>query len=253
MLNYFKLNLAKAAQYRVSFVMNILMMMANDAFFIIQWVIVFSLVPDIGGYQFNDIMLFWAMAAGSFGFAHVFFHGAFSISDKIYSGKLDVFLTQPKHVLVNVACSSTSVSAMGDLLYAFVALFIIQAPWSTFLFMVPFLVCSGLIYVSVYVIYDSLSFIVKRGDAIASSVESSMLKLVSYPPTIFNTVVKGIMFSLVPAGLIAFIPVQIIKSFHLGYFALYIAFTILMILIAFAVFAAGLKRYNSGNLLSSRL
>ena len=105
-------------------------MIFNDLFFIIQWTIIYKLVDNIGGYGFKETMLLWAIAAGGFGFAHLFFNGAWSISDIVYDGKLDVFLTQPKNVLINICCSSTSVDAIGDLIYSFVVkyliLFIIQ-------------------------------------------------------------------------------------------------------------------------------
>ena len=103
--SYLKLNLKKEWHYKASFFMQIIMMMLNDLFFIIQWYIVFQLVDNIGGYGFNETMLLWAMAAGGFGFCHVFFGGAWKIKDIIYDGKLDVFLTQPKNVLINLICS----------------------------------------------------------------------------------------------------------------------------------------------------
>ena len=89
--SYLKLNLKKEWHYKASFFMQIIMMMLNDLFFIIQWYIVFQLVDNIGGYGFNEAMLLWAMAAGGFGFCHVFFGGAWKIKDIIYDGKLDVF------------------------------------------------------------------------------------------------------------------------------------------------------------------
>ena len=109
--SYFKLNVKKEWKYKTSFFMQIAMMILNDLFFIIQWYIIFQLVDNIGGYGFNETMLLFGIAAGGFGFSHAFFGGAWNIKDIVYDGKLDVFLTQPKSVLLNVSCSSTEISA----------------------------------------------------------------------------------------------------------------------------------------------
>lgn len=252
--SYFKLNLKKEWKYKSSFFMQIIMMILNDLFFIIQWYVIFQLVDDIGGYGFNETMLLWAVAAGGYGFSHAFFAGAWNLKDIVYEGKLDVFLTQPKNVLINVCCSSTDVSAIGDMIYAFVVLAIIGAPWYWYLIMVPAMICSGLIFLSVYVAYVSLCFYVKRGDAVANSVQSTLNKAGNYPPAIYNTVVKGILYTFIPAFFYTFIPAQyFFLTPNVWWILGMIAVTIFWVVLAFVLFKLGLKRYNSGNLMSGRL
>jgi len=65
--SYYKLNMKKEWKYKPSFFMQIAMMILNDLFFIIQWVIIFQLVDNIGGYTFKETMLLWGIAAGGFG------------------------------------------------------------------------------------------------------------------------------------------------------------------------------------------
>ena len=57
--DYFKLNIKKEWKYKSSFFMQIIMMILNDLFFIIQWFIIFQLVDNIGGYGFKETMLLW--------------------------------------------------------------------------------------------------------------------------------------------------------------------------------------------------
>lgn len=252
--SYFKLNLKKEWKYKTSFFMQIFMMILNDLFFIIQWYIIFQLVDNIGGYGFNETMLLWAMAAGGFGFSHAFFGGAWNIKDIVYDGKLDVFLTQPKNVLLNVCCSSTEISAIGDMIYAFVVLAIIGAPWHWYLLMIPAMVLSGLIYVSVYVVYASLCFYIKGGDAAAKSVEGTMNKVGNYPPAIFSGIVKGLLLTLIPAFFYTFIPAQyLFITPNIWMILISIAVTAFWVMLAFVSFKLGLKKYNSGNLMGGRL
>ena len=252
--SYFKLNLKKEWKYKTSFFMQMIMMILNDLFFIIQWYIIFRLVDNIGGYGFKETMLLWGISAGGYGISHAFFAGAWNIKDIVYEGKLDVFLTQPKNVLINVSCSSTDVSAIGDMMYAFIVLAIIRAPWHWYLLMIPAMIMSGLIYVSVYVVYVSLCFYMKRGDAVARSVEGAMNKAGGYPPAIYNTVVKGLFFTLIPCFFYTVVPAQyILMTPNIWWILIAVGITTFWVVLAFVSFRLGLKKYNSGNLMGGRL
>lgn len=252
--SYFKLNIKKEWKYKTSFFLQILMMILNDLFFIIQWYIIFQIVDNIGGYGFNETLLLFAIAAGGFGFSHAFFNGAWSIKDCVYEGKLDVFLTQPKNILINVSCSSTDVSSIGDMLYAYIILAIIGAPWYWYLLMIPAMILSGLIFVSSYVVYSSICFYIKQGDAVAKSVEGTLNKAGNYPPAIYNTIVKGIFFTVIPVFFYTFIPAQyFFIEPNIWWMLISLMVTCLWVVLAFITFKIGLKKYNSGNLMSGRL
>lgn len=252
--SYFKLNLKKEWKYKSSFFMQIIMMILNDLFFIIQWYIIFKLVDNIGGYGFKEVMLLWAIAAGGFGFSHLFFGGVWNIKEIVYEGKLDVFLTQPKNVLLNVACSSTNIATMGDLLYAFVVLLVIGSPWQWYLLIIPAIILSGLIYASVYVVYVSFCFYIKGGDAVAHSVEGTLNKVGNYPPAIFNNAVKFLLSTLIPAFFFTFIPAQyFFLSPNIWMILIAVLVTAFWVCLAFICFKRGLKKYNSGNLMGGRL
>lgn len=252
--SYFGLNIKKEWQYKQSFFMQIFMMILNDLFFIIQWLIIFSIVDDIGGYGFKEVMLLWAVAAGGYGFSHAFFGGAWNIKNLVYEGRLDVFLTQPKNVLINVCCSSTEIAALGDMLYPFVVLAIIGAPWWWYLLIIPVSILAGLIYVSVYVFFISFSFYIKNGDAIARSVEGTINKIGNYPPHIFSTGVKWILLTIIPAFFYTFLPAQFLfLTPNLWWILLIVAVTALWVAVAFFMFHKGLKKYNSGSLMGGRL
>ena len=252
--NYFILNLKKEWKYKSSFFMQIIMMILNDLFFIIQWVIIFKIVDNIGGYGFNETLLLFGVAAGGFGISHAFFGGAWHLRDMIYDGKLDVFLTQPKNILLNICCSSTEISAVGDIMYAYIVLIIIGAPWHWYLLMLPVIILSGLVFVSVYIIFCTLCFYIKRGDAVAKAVEGAMNKAGNYPPAIYNTVVKTILYTIIPVFFFTFVPANyFLIDFNIWWVLLSIAVTSALVLLSFVFFKIGLKKYNSGSLMGGRL
>ena len=109
---------------KVTFLSNIIFMLLNNVSFIIQWVILYSVKDNVGGYTFNQVLILWGMAAGTFGFAHFFFKKAFYLSDTITNGKLDSYLVQPKNVLISCITSEVSPSALGDFLYGCIMIFL---------------------------------------------------------------------------------------------------------------------------------
>ena len=44
---------------KTTFITNIIFMILNNASFIIQWLILYSLMDNVGGYSFNQLMLLW--------------------------------------------------------------------------------------------------------------------------------------------------------------------------------------------------
>lgn len=252
--NYFKLNVKKEWQYKPAFFMQVVMMVLNDLFLIIQWAVVFGIVDNIGGYDFYDTITLFALSAGSFGFAHTFFCGAWNLKEFVYNGKLDVYLTQPKSLLLNVCCSSTDIGAIGDMIYAFIILVITGAPWYHYLLMIPAIIMGGIIITAVYVSYASLCFYIKGGDAMAKSVDSTILKAANYPKAIFNQSAKYLLLTIMPAFFVTTIPFEsFFMNFNIYGILLMLIVTIIWILIAFTSFKLGLRKYNSGSLMGGRL
>ncbi len=71
----------------------------------------------------------------------------------------------------------------------------------------------------------------------------------TYPIDIFRGVVKLLLFTVVPAGFISFVPLQLLHQFSLPLFAGLVGFTTLIVGIAIGAFEVGVKRYESGSLL----
>lgn len=248
-----KYALIKEMLNKTTFITNIIFMILNNASFIIQWLILYSLKDDVGGYTFNQVMLLWGIAASTYGFSHFFFKNAYNLSDFINNGKLDSFLVQPKNVLLSIIATEVSTSALGDLIYGYIMLFIFGFTIPRFLLFTLFSICGGLILTSIAVILGSLSFWFRKSDIIADTGNSLMTNFATYPDGIFKGISKILLFTLVPVGIVNYIPVKIITKFNIYLFIIVIVATLLLITIAFIVFYKGLKKYSSTNLMISRI
>ena len=238
---------------KTTFITNITFMILNNSVMIIQWIILYALKDNVGGYTFKQVLLLWGIAAGTYGVAHFFFKKAFHLSDTINNGKLDSFLVQPKNVLLSSITSDVETSAIGDLIYAYIMLFVYGFTFSRFILFSLFIICGGLVLTSVSVILSSLSFWFNKSDVITDTGNSLMVNFATYPDGIFKGIVRVIMYTIIPVGVVNYIPVQILTEFNLGLTFIVLFVTILFISLAFIIFYSGLKKYSSTNLMIAKI
>lgn len=248
-----KYNIMRQMTNKVTFITNIVFMILNNASFIVQWIILFSLKEEIGGYTIKEVILLWGMAASTFGVAHILFNKAFELSDLIINGKLDTFLVQPKNVFLSVISSETRISALGDLIYGYICLGLYGITIKNLALFTIFSITGAIILAAFASIIGSLSFWIVKGDILADSLNNIMVNFATYPGTIFKNAIRIILYTIIPVGIANYMPVDTILNFNFANFMYVIAFTIIITLLAFWAFNRGLKRYSSSNLMSSRI
>lgn len=69
-----KYNIMREMLNKVTFLTNIGFMVLNNAAFILQWMILFHIKEDIGGYTMREVMLLWGLAASTFGLSRILFN-----------------------------------------------------------------------------------------------------------------------------------------------------------------------------------
>ena len=237
---------------KFTFFSNIIFMILNNACFIVQWIILYAIKEDVGGYSFKQVLLLWGLAAGGYGVSHFFFREAFKLSENINSGKLDNYLIQPKNVLLSLITSNVEVSALGDILYGIIILFFYGFNIKVLLLFILFSITSGLIIVSVAVITGSLSFWFGKSDVFAETFTGFMTNFATYPEGIFNGVIKTLFYTIIPLGFSNYLPIQIMSTFNIFNTIVVILVTIFLVTLAFIIFYRGLRKYSSTNLMNVR-
>lgn len=251
---YFKYNLQSAMEYRASFITQALGMFLNNAFFIFFWWVIFQKVSSIGGYGFREVMLIWALAASTFGAVHIVFGNVRRLPEVIMNGELDTFLLQPKNVYVNVQCSRMDLSAWGDLIFGFVLFFAIFGPDPLrLLLFILFTAAGGLLMGAVLTSAGTLTFFIGNSSTISRMVMEFLLNFSLYPDSIYGREIKLIMYTIIPAGFIVFMPIRLLSSFSWYGLLILLAVDALYISAAYLFFRKGLEKYESGNLISTRL
>ena len=248
-----KYNIMKQMTNKVTFLTNIIFMILNDATFIVQWVILFGIKEDFGGYELNNVLVLWALAATVFGFSRLFFYKAFELPDLIINGKLDSFLVQPKNVLLSVITSDTSISAIGDILYGFIVVLFCHLSLVQFGLFVLFSITGSILITAFTIVSSCVCFKFVKGDVLVDTLSGAVISFATYPDTIFKNVVKLIFYTIIPVGLTNYLPLHIIINFDLGSLVIVLGVTVISVILAFVIFNKGLKSYSSSNLMSSRV
>jgi ABC-2 type transport system permease protein len=252
---YLRLNLSAGMAYRGAFLIQVFGMVLNNSAFIIFWLILYERIGgDINGYAFKDVMFLWSLAACGFGLGQVFWGNGGSISRIIYSGELDVYLLQPKPVLVNLLASRMIVSGWGDILYGIILFFVSQRLdlYSISLFLL-FTVFFCLVFTSMRVIYHSLTFFIGNAESFAGLATEMVISFMLYPGSIFKGASLWILHSIIPAALVGYLPARLMNEFSLPLFAGLIAADLFLIAAALFFFSRGLRRYESGNRIGTRV
>ncbi len=251
---YVKANLAMEMEYRAAFFTQVLSMAANDGMWVAFWVLYFARFPVVEGWGRTDVLTLWAMVAAGYGVANGLFGNVLRLPRIIYTGGLDVYLTQPKNVLLHVLVSRTMASAWGDVLFGGVVFAWLCEP--TLARAGLFLLGSLLIAVilsAFLVLSGSLAFFLGNAEATASQLANAMVHFSTYPTNIFSGAVKVVLFTALPAGFISYMPVGLLREADPVFIAAAIGAAFVFSVAAVLVWKAGLRRYESGNLVTTRL
>ncbi|WIV11780.1 ABC-2 family transporter protein [Proteiniborus sp. MB09-C3] len=251
---YFKFNLSASMEYRASFLTQTFGMIINNASFIFFWWILFENVESIGGYGFEQVMTLWAISSSSFGIAFILFGNIRNISRMIINGELDTYLLQPKDVLLNIISSSTVVSAWGDLFYGIILFIGVNGfHIGSFLLFLLFCITASLILSSVVVFANSLTFYMGNSQGISSLILEFMISFSIYPEGMYKGLVKLIIYTAIPAAFISLVPVKILTVFSWKWIAILLLAVVVWTTFSYWFFYRGLRKYESGNLIISKL
>jgi ABC-2 type transport system permease protein len=241
-------------EYRASFFARVLSMLVNDCMWLTFWVFYFNRFPVVRGWERLDIIRLWAVIAVGFGLADVFFGNTSRLARIIYQGDLDIYLAQPKNVLFHAIIARSSVTGWGDVLFGLFVFGVLGE--ATPLLWILFLVSSllvGVFFLSFNLAGQSLTFYIGNSEMLALQMNNALIHFATYPTAIFDSWTRILFFTVLPAGLISYTPIGILRGSPMPYLAYASVAALAFLALSTALFIRGLRRYESGNLITTRL
>lgn len=246
---YVKLNLRSHLEYRGAFFSQVVAMFINNSMWLIFWSLFFKRFPVLNGWDMKDVVTIWAVTAAGYGIASALCGNALLLPTVVLRGQLDAWLLYPRALLPHLVLGKMSATSWGDAIFGYVVyLAFVRPDLEHFALFVFLTLTTTILLIGFFVFSGSLSFFVGNAESIAEQWRFSLITFSTYPETLFHGGVKLVLYTLIPAGFVSYLPVHVLKT---GSFS----DTLLIVLGAFGsvalgalAFYVGLRRYESGNL-----
>jgi ABC-2 type transport system permease protein len=232
---------------RGAFIMRAALMALNNAIFFTFWVVLLSRVPSVRGYELGDVAVLYGVVAVAHGVAVLVAGGIMYLARVIHDGELDALIAQPKPTLLYAIGLRSQPSGLGDIVSG---LAMIGLSGKVTLFAVPLIVGASLagavVLVATAVLLHSAAFWLGRTESASRQMYEVILMFSLYPDTLFTGPLRWLLFSIVPAAFVGYLPAQLIRAPSVGTAVLIAAGTLAYAAIAAFVFDRGLRVYSSG-------
>lgn len=250
---YVRLNLNAQLEYRGAFVSQVAAMFLNDMVWVIFWSLFFTRFPVLRGWNIQDVITVWALSASGFGLAYATYGNALQLASLIAQGQLDVWMLYPRALLSHMLLGRMNATAWGDALFGYVVFigFVRPDPAHLLLF-VALSLSVALLFVGFSIFSGSLGFYLGNAVGLAEQWRFAMITFSTYPAILFEGAAKLLLYTLIPAGFVTYLPIQALRELSLLDAALALAGSCGVLALGMAVFYAGLRRYESGNLMEMR-
>ena len=196
--------------------------------------------------------LLYAIAAAGNGVFVVFFGGVMKLAGRIARGDLDTWMLRSQPVLLQAGTHDMQLTGVGDLATGLVLLVLTDntSPQRLALF-VPMMLVAALVALCFSVICHSAAFFFGNAEDLGQQGYNALVTFALYPPNLFSGWVRTFLFIGLPAGLMSHLPAELMRQFDPGRALGLTAGLVVLLAATRIVWAAGLKRYESGNLVGA--
>ena len=245
--------LKKLMEYKVDFLLGAVGMLLTQAMQIIFLGVIFSQIPALDGWRFEEILFIYGFSLIAKSLDHLFTDNLWMVGYRIVrKGEFDKYLTRPINTLYHVIAENFCVDAFGEMLTCVLLLgyaiprLELSFHWYTLPLLLIVVIFATLIYTSLKIMTAAISFWTK-----ASGHITHMLYMTNdfskYPVSIYNKAVQTVITYVIPFAFTAYFPASYFLTGEDPLFCIggtVIAGSVLFALAVF-IWSRGLKAYES--------
>ena len=241
-------NLKASLMLRGAFAMQVAFMALNNLTFFVFWWLLMRRVPEIRGWRLEDVQVLFGIVAIAVGLSFTVAGGVRHLGRLIDDGELDTLLVQPPHVLLYAAGLRSQASGFGDMLSGAILIAlsgrvgVVDAPR-----LVVAIVAAACVFVASGIMFFSAAFWLGRVDTLARQLWEFLITFALYPEPLFGGALRLILFTVVPAGWVGYVPAHLARRASVAELLLLVAVACAYVGAAIVVFDRGLRRYASGS------
>lgn len=240
-------------EYKVDFLTGAISFLIGQIVQIATIGIIFSQIPDLEGWGFNEILFIYGFSLIPKGLDHLFFDNLWSVGYFIVrKGDFDKYLTRPINSLFYVIAEKFCVDAFGELFMGIILIVysLIQLKLTLTWYMIPLFIVAvifaTLIYTALKIATSAIAFWTKASGHITHMVYMTN-DFSKYPTTIYNKVVRTLITYVIPFAFTAYYPASYFLGEGDALFCIggtVIAAVVLMF-ISVCIWNRGIKAYES--------
>ncbi len=251
----FKLKLQKQMMYRLSFFGATVVDCSVFLLWLLMFDAIYNQVDTIGGWSQGQMTIF----IGTFSLLNainmtIYFFGVLGIPDKIRDGELDHYLTKPVNPLLRITFENINIGSSPLILFS-IAIVIyglsmtgIRISAGTGLLYTFFIMIMAVLYYDMEVIIRTFSFFFISAMGIQKVEEAALDLCMRVPGVLFNGVLKVLFYFILPYGIMATIPTQILThSVSAGMMAVSAGIVVAFTVLTLWFWRFGLKHYKSAS------
>ncbi|SNX54505.1 ABC-2 family transporter protein [Thermoanaerobacterium sp. RBIITD] len=243
---YFHINKKELLEYRVSNFTALCSSLLNSAIWLVFWWVFFRKFPNISEWQFEHLFTIWAGLNASLGLVSIAYN-VYEIPLIINEGKLEYYLIRPKNALFHLLIARMQLVDLIESIIWFINFIILKQQLRLILLFVLMTVLSALIIHGFLLILGSLGFFFKSADGVGTELYNALITFSTYPNWIFRGIAQWIIFTVIPAGFISYVPIQVIYN-HIYWWILGSAGVgLLLNAMGYIIFSRGLKNFETSN------
>jgi viologen exporter family transport system permease protein len=244
----FATNLRAGLALRTAFVLQALFMVLNNLVFFVFWWVLLRRVPEVRGWRLADLEVLFGTTATSFGLVVAVTGGVRHLARAIDDGELDTLLTQPKPTLLYALGMRSSASGFGDVISGIGFLILSGHVTVTNSPLVAFVVAGGAAtLLASGIVFFSLPFWLSRTETVSRQLWDLLVTFSLYPEPLFGGALRLLLFTVLPAGFVSYLPVAILRQPSAPAIVMFAAGAAAYLSIAAWTFGRGLRRYASGS------
>lgn len=233
---------------KLAFFIELVLNVGSNLIFFLVWWIFFNKFDAVGNWDFDDVLVMMAIVRAGYGLARACCGGSRVLAEKITTGGLDLYMTQPKNLLLHLLGSESHSKGWGHILSAVILFFLADLHLAQLPMILIGVLCGGLLFTAITTIAHSLCFWFGHVGEVSKKYVDSIFLFVHYPVNIYSGLMQVFMFTILPAGVLGYLPVEVVKRFSWGMLFALVGATSIFVALACFIFYRGLRRYESGNL-----
>ncbi|MBL8993595.1 MAG: ABC-2 family transporter protein [Spirochaetia bacterium] len=211
------------------------------------WGIVFSRVSSLRGWGLPEMAFLYGSGAVGFGILFTVFGGLNRLSQTIQNGELDLYLGRPRPVLISVLMQNMRADSLGDIAAGIALIgFFIHPELSSLPLLLVLSVSAGIAFAAFRLIMHSLTFWGLGGETSENGFIAFLIAATN-PQKGFGVWGKLVLLTVIPAGYVGLLPVEILRHFDWRLLALQLGGSGALLAFSIFLFYRGLRRYTSGN------